>query len=697
MKKLLLIFISSLAMANIGPFPGGSGGGGGGSGTVTSVGLSEGSSTPIFNISGSPVTTAGILTETLKNQSANVCFAGPTSGGASQPTFRSLVGADLPNPSSSTLGGVQSAAAVSNQWINSISTSGVPALSQPGFSNLSGNINVSQMNSGTAASSSTFWRGDSTWATPAATAPAGSNTQVQYNNSGSFGANSGFTSDGSGNVTVLSSLTGNGTAGAPSHSFSGRATNGMYSSAANTIDFSTNGVDKWQIPSSGDLIPVADKTYNIGNSSNRVLNIGTAEIDIFQASNAANYATFSPSSSSTMAFYMRGGTMNTLAIEGIGNNDGTYIFMADNSTDNSWYQGIVGSNGFDGSAKGDYIFEGSTSPGNFTIKNGATKLLNISNVGGTALGGSASATKQNNTLAVEPPADVNITGTTTANTATSITITSGKALSQLSVGDEISLSSAATTFAFVTAITSDTAITVATALGNGTSQTVKRRGSIAGFYDRSANRTLIADPNGALNFVPITAPSILMPTGASIFFDAGVTQLKIIQGPSYANVRVGGLLASYVYNSSGTTTIDVDNQNLLTSGVTKGSWDANGFNSPHLAGVQGSFTSFTPQTNAGAGATASCNSSDCVDNAGQFSVTTGVGFNSGNLVLMTFVTAWSKPPVCIVQYADSGSAGSLDTIFAYTNTTSMVVGLQGVSFSLGTYNFNYVCMGANGT
>jgi len=44
-------------------------------------------------------------------------------------------------------------------------------------------------------SSSNYLRGDGTWATVAAS-PAGSNTQVQYNNSGSFGASSTFTFDG---------------------------------------------------------------------------------------------------------------------------------------------------------------------------------------------------------------------------------------------------------------------------------------------------------------------------------------------------------------------------------------------------------------------------------------------------------------------------------------------------------------------
>ena len=76
---------------------GGSGGGGGGSGTVTSVGLADGSTSPIYAISGSPVTTSGTLTFTLNTQTANYVFAGPTSGGAAQPSFRALVAGDLPS------------------------------------------------------------------------------------------------------------------------------------------------------------------------------------------------------------------------------------------------------------------------------------------------------------------------------------------------------------------------------------------------------------------------------------------------------------------------------------------------------------------------------------------------------------------------------------------------------------------------
>ena len=67
---------------------------GGGSGTVTSVSLSLPS---IFTVTGSPVSSSGTLTGTLANQSANRVWAGPTSGAAAAPTFRSLVTADLPD------------------------------------------------------------------------------------------------------------------------------------------------------------------------------------------------------------------------------------------------------------------------------------------------------------------------------------------------------------------------------------------------------------------------------------------------------------------------------------------------------------------------------------------------------------------------------------------------------------------------
>lgn len=67
---------------------------GGGGGSVNSVGLVA----PAFlTVSGSPVTVSGNLTLSLATQSANLVWAGPATGSAAAPTFRSLVAADIPN------------------------------------------------------------------------------------------------------------------------------------------------------------------------------------------------------------------------------------------------------------------------------------------------------------------------------------------------------------------------------------------------------------------------------------------------------------------------------------------------------------------------------------------------------------------------------------------------------------------------
>lgn len=61
------------------------------------------------------------------------------------PACRAIVGADLPFPAVSTLGGVKSLAAASNQFLTGLGTDGVLTRAQPAFSNISGTIASGQV------------------------------------------------------------------------------------------------------------------------------------------------------------------------------------------------------------------------------------------------------------------------------------------------------------------------------------------------------------------------------------------------------------------------------------------------------------------------------------------------------------------------------------------------------------------------
>jgi hypothetical protein len=87
---------------------------------------------------GQAISFATLLAQIGGVQSANTVWAGPTSGSAAVPTWRALIGADLPVPSASTLGGVQSLTCPTSNWFNTLSTAGVFGCSQPAFSDISG-------------------------------------------------------------------------------------------------------------------------------------------------------------------------------------------------------------------------------------------------------------------------------------------------------------------------------------------------------------------------------------------------------------------------------------------------------------------------------------------------------------------------------------------------------------------------------
>jgi len=148
---------------------------GAGIGSVTSVGLSLPN---LFSVSGSPVTTTGTLTAMLATQSANQLLAGPATGSAATPSFRALVAADIPSLDATKIA--------------------------------SGTVATARLGSGSA-SSSTCLKGDQTWGTCSGSGtPGGSSTQIQFNNSSSFGGAANFLFNSvTGQVTLNQSGNGN--------------------------------------------------------------------------------------------------------------------------------------------------------------------------------------------------------------------------------------------------------------------------------------------------------------------------------------------------------------------------------------------------------------------------------------------------------------------------------------------------------
>ena len=299
-----------------------------------------------------------------------------------------------------------------------------------------------------------------------------------------------------------------------------------------------------------------------------VLSPGTSGVDLGTASLRWNLfgkqGNFAPTTGDVALILASSGTVGSPSTGGLWYN-GTDLFFRNSSSTFNLTTTVTNSFVQNGNSFAGLATIGTNDNYPFAIEANAVEVARFLTNSSFGVG----TTTKMSQFTVVPTADVsNIGGTTAANATTAIVGSGTTFTTKLGIGDRISLSSAATTYATVTAIADDTHLTLSSALGNGASQTINRKASALRVDDSSSVTRFIVNDQGYIGIGSV-APTAKMTLGGNMSIPAwGLIGSAMYSAPATftdTSTANSGTATSSVIHSFGQPTIAASNTSVTTT------------------------------------------------------------------------------------------------------------------------------------